>query len=179
MGTIAFQITSFTIVYSTVYSDADQRKYQSSASLAFVHVVWGIHRRPVNSPHKWPVTRKIFPFDDVIMISGLICPTSRVYIIISIYFHGWRKEREVNTESGDGLVTPSNKLAPIPMLTTICHAVRRYKDTMKWGFMKIGMNMMKCVFTRRLRTYLLSMYMITPTIQYSNTGLFSTALATT
>ena len=36
MGTIASKITSFTIVYSTVYSDADQRKYQSSASLAFV-----------------------------------------------------------------------------------------------------------------------------------------------
>ena len=64
MGTIASQITSLTVVYSTVYSDADQRKYQSSASLAFV---WGIHRRPVNSPHKWPVTRKMFPFDDVIM----------------------------------------------------------------------------------------------------------------
>ena len=56
MGTIASQITSFTIVYSTVYSDADQRKHQSSASLAFVR---GIHRGPVNSPHKWPVTRKM------------------------------------------------------------------------------------------------------------------------
>ena len=55
MGTIASQITSLTNVYSTVYSDADQRKHQSSASLAFVR---GIHRRPVNSPHKWPVTRK-------------------------------------------------------------------------------------------------------------------------
>ena len=48
-----------------VYSDADQRKHQSSASLAFV---LGIHRGPMNSPHKWPVARKIFPFDDVIMI---------------------------------------------------------------------------------------------------------------
>ena len=36
MGTIASQITSLTIVYSTVYSDADQGKHQSSASLAFV-----------------------------------------------------------------------------------------------------------------------------------------------
>ena len=62
MGTIASQITT---VYSTVYLDADQRKYQSSASLAFVR---GIHRRPVNSPHKWPLTRKMFPFDDVIMV---------------------------------------------------------------------------------------------------------------
>ena len=64
MGSIASQITSLTIVYSTVYSGADQRKHQSSVSLAFVR---GIHRGPVNSPHKWPVTRKMFPFDDVIM----------------------------------------------------------------------------------------------------------------
>ena len=64
MVAIASQITSLTIVYSTVYSDADQIKHQSSAWLAFV---WGIHRGPVNSPHKWPVMRKIFPFDDVIM----------------------------------------------------------------------------------------------------------------
>ena len=64
MDAIAPQITSLTIVYSIVYSDADQRKYQNAASLAFVR---GIHRWPVNSPHKWPVTRKMFPFDDVIM----------------------------------------------------------------------------------------------------------------
>ena len=64
MGAIASQITSLRIVCSTVYSDVDQRKHQSSATLAFVR--W-IHRGPVNSPHKWPVTRKMFPFDDVIM----------------------------------------------------------------------------------------------------------------
>ena len=67
MGAIASQITSLAIVYSAVYSDADQRKQQSSASLAFV---WGIHREPVNSPHKWPVARKMFPFDHVIMWSS-------------------------------------------------------------------------------------------------------------
>ena len=65
IGAIASQITSLAIVNSTVYSGADQRSHQSSASLAFV---WGNHRGPVNSPHKWPVTRKMFPFDDVIMI---------------------------------------------------------------------------------------------------------------
>ena len=64
MGAMASQITSLTIVYSAVYSGADQRKYQSSASLAFVR---GIHRWPVNSPHKRPATRKMFPFDDVII----------------------------------------------------------------------------------------------------------------
>ena len=58
MGEMTSQITSLTIVYSTVYSGADQRNHQSSTSLVFV---WGIHRGPVNSPHKWPVTRKMFP----------------------------------------------------------------------------------------------------------------------
>ena len=68
--TMESQITSLTVVYSIVSSGANQRKHQSSASLAFVR---GIHRWPVNSPHKGPVTRKMFPFDDVIM--GLvICP---------------------------------------------------------------------------------------------------------
>ena len=64
MSAIVSQITSLTIVYSAIYVGADQSKHQSSVSLAFV---WGIHRGPVNSPHKWPVTRKMFPFDDVIM----------------------------------------------------------------------------------------------------------------
>ena len=64
MNLMASQITSLTIVYSTVYSGGDQRKHQSSASLAFVR---GFHRRPVKSPRKGPVTRKMFPFDDVIM----------------------------------------------------------------------------------------------------------------
>ena len=54
MGALASQITSLAIVYSTVYSAADQSKHQSSVSLAFVG----------NSPG---VTRKMFPIDDVIM----------------------------------------------------------------------------------------------------------------
>ena len=58
MGSIASQITGLKFVYSGVYSDADQRKHQSTASLAFVR---GIHRRPVNSPLKGPVTRKVSP----------------------------------------------------------------------------------------------------------------------
>ena len=64
MGAMASQITSLMIVYSTVYSGADQRKHQSSTSLAFVQ---GIHQWPVNSSHKGPVRRKMFPFDDIIM----------------------------------------------------------------------------------------------------------------
>ena len=67
MSVMASQITSLTIAYSTVCSGADHRKHQRSSLLAFVR---GIHRWPVNSPHKGPVTRKLFPFDDVIMSSG-------------------------------------------------------------------------------------------------------------
>ena len=65
MTTIASQITRLTIVYSTLYICAGERKHESSAPLAFVR---GIHRWPVNSPHKGPVTQKMFTFDDVIMV---------------------------------------------------------------------------------------------------------------
>ena len=64
MGAMPSQITNLTIVYSTVYSGTDQRKHQSSASLA---LVWGIIRWPVNSWNKRPVLRKMFPYDDVII----------------------------------------------------------------------------------------------------------------
>ena len=58
-------------VYSTLCSGADQRKHQCSASLSFVR---GIHRLSVNFPHKGPVTRKMFPFDDAIMLIWLKLP---------------------------------------------------------------------------------------------------------
>ena len=128
MSTIASQITSLTIVYSTVYSDADQRRHQSSASLAFV---WGNNRWPVKSrtkgqlrgkcfhlmtsswkilqiqcngtnysttikqrstitilfSHKGPVTRKMFPFDNVIMqyFSQVMAPDTH-YVSYIIHF---------------------------------------------------------------------------------------------
>ena len=77
MSTRASQITSISIVYSTICSGADQREHQSSASLAFER---GIHRWPVNSPHKGPVMWILFPFDDVIMIKLYIFLTSEWYI---------------------------------------------------------------------------------------------------
>ena len=72
MGEMASQTTSLTTVYSTVHSGPDQRKHQSSASLAFVR---GIQRWPLNSPHKWSVTRKMFPYDDVTKIDteDMVC----------------------------------------------------------------------------------------------------------
>ena len=59
MSTIESQITGLMIVYSTVYSGTNQTKHQRSTSLAFMR---GIHR--------W--TRKMFPFDDVIMPRNLM-----------------------------------------------------------------------------------------------------------
>ena len=69
MGAMTSQITSLTIVYSTVYSGPDQRKHQSSASLAFAR---GIRRWPVNSPHKWPVTQKMFHHESIMIFNKLI-----------------------------------------------------------------------------------------------------------
>ena len=67
MSAMVSQIAGVSMVCWTVCSGADQRELQSSASLAFVR---GIHCWPVNSPHKGPVTRKMFPFDDVINKHG-------------------------------------------------------------------------------------------------------------
>ena len=64
MSAMASQITGVSIVYSTVCSGADQRKHQSSASLAFVE---GIPRWSMDSQHNGPVTRKMFSFNDIIM----------------------------------------------------------------------------------------------------------------
>ena len=64
MSAVASRITGLMIVYSSLFSDADQRKHRIFASLAFVS---GIPRWQVNSPHKGPVTLKMSPFNDVIM----------------------------------------------------------------------------------------------------------------
>ena len=64
MITMVYQITDATIVYSTVYSGTDQRKHQRFASQVFVR---GVHQWRLNSPQKGSVTRKMFPFYDVIM----------------------------------------------------------------------------------------------------------------
>ena len=86
MGAVGSQITSLTIVYSTVYSGIDERKHLNFASLAFVR---GIYRRPVNSPHKWPVTRKMFPFDDVIvqMLLLLLLSLQLLFLINSWFLY--------------------------------------------------------------------------------------------
>ena len=91
MITMESQITSITIVYSTVYSGADQRKHQSSAPLAFVR---GIHRLPVNSSLKGSVTRKMFPFDDVIVLTSNFSPnadfTMTSCVLYSLFVFGYQ-----------------------------------------------------------------------------------------
>ena len=95
MSVIPFQITSLTIDYSTAYSGADQREHQSPASLAFLP---GIHRWPVNSPHKGRVTRKMFPLDDVTMHVGrgtksLWAPSAAAHVcpmrVLRLAFKTW------------------------------------------------------------------------------------------
>ena len=80
MSAMASQITSVSIVYSTICSGAEQGKHQSSESLAFVR---GIHRA-FPAQHKGPVTRKIFPFDDVIM---------KLHIIVALFSDQWISEQ--------------------------------------------------------------------------------------
>ena len=63
MNSMASHITGVSIICSTVCSAA-QRIHRSIGSLAFVR---GIHRWPVDSSRKGPVTQKIFPIDDVTM----------------------------------------------------------------------------------------------------------------
>ena len=80
---MASQNTSLTIVYSTVYSGADQRKNQSSASLAFVR---GIHRRPVNTPEVgWK--------DNVGVDANQLCDVCiRINCdILNLYHFDWRR----------------------------------------------------------------------------------------
>ena len=62
MGAMASQISSLPIVHSTIYSDA-----KKTSKLCVTGLCAGNSPGTVNSPHKWPVTRKISPFDDVIM----------------------------------------------------------------------------------------------------------------
>ena len=84
---MASQITSPTFVHSNVYSGTDQIKHQRSALLTLMR---GIHRWPVNSPHKGPVTRKVFPFDDVIMVwtafKPPLCPNPSIWYV-DLWYH--------------------------------------------------------------------------------------------
>ena len=95
------QITSLTIVYSTVhcFTGADQRKHQSSSSLAFVRE---IHRWPVNCTHKWPITQKMSQFDDAIMyviVSAMAPQIASISIVCSTVCSGAPQRKHQSSES--------------------------------------------------------------------------------
>ena len=88
---------------------ADQRKHQSSALLAFE---WGIHRSPVNSLHKGPVMRKMFPFEDVISKSKLLVTFGKQHlreadtklVMLIIATHGQSYRLRISTKTHFGYV---------------------------------------------------------------------------
>ena len=125
MTMLASQITSLTVVYSIVYSGVNQRKHQSSASLAFVRE---IHRGPVNFPHKWPVTRKMFPFDDVTQGHKTICDAvvtgNECNVTVKIYLHKtyWSQVTHIVYASVNWLMSGlRNVLLCAPMKLKCCH----------------------------------------------------------
>ena len=110
------------LFYSTVYSGADQRKHQSSPSLAFV---WGIHRWSVNSPHKWPVKRKMFPFDDIIMITyacTMVKPRWSVHTLIPVIGPRVRAQR-LSVHSVPGV--RSTPITGAPHITPDCAKIHK------------------------------------------------------
>ena len=144
MGSMASQITSLTIVYSSVYSGADKRKHQSSASLAFVR---GIHRRPLNSTHKRPVTRKMFPFDDVIMYCTEPASTAGLCTICQ---DSWATEPGCYGQTrfeflkGFGLISYIAQTDPLVMGDVTTHTVGPLRDSR----MGTGIRMKNTVFSK-------------------------------
>ena len=132
MSAIASQITGVSIACSTIYSSATQRKHQSSASLAFVG---GIHRRPEDSPHKGPVTRKLFPFDEVIMVTvDISCvPEDFIALRFTILLHSTpyhlHSQRDISSSQNWSLVLwckwQSSGGPSTGVLQTTCHPCTR------------------------------------------------------
>ena len=143
---MASQITSLTIVYPTFYSGADQRKQQSSASLAFVR---GIHQSLVNSPHKRPVTRKMLPFDDVIMLQAICTPrassllTSCYGNAFNIADNPWFPSQRASIV-GDFFGVSLNKLLNKQRVTVIW-------DTIWHSYVVIMKNIWQSFYKKRLR----------------------------
>ena len=165
---MASQITSLAIVYSNVYSGTDERKHQSSASLFFVQ---GIHRWPINSPHKGPVTRKMFPFDDVIMskmipkscvdVLGQLCsdyligPILIYIVIFSGIFHDWYQmhiHRNVCVPQ-DHIVVKSTSRSGYDSTCSINDEILPQDFTVQ-----LVLNINKCILTNIFQGILISIY---------------------
>ena len=114
MGEMASQITSLTIVYSTVYPGADQRKHQSSASLAFVR---GIHRWP----HKWPMTRKTV---SILWRHHISCTTQQYWIADKDQTSSTKNRPRGWAKHG----VHENRISTVPILGVFC---RKLLNTLK------------------------------------------------
>ena len=129
MSPMASQITSLGIVYSTVYPGADQTKHQSSASLAFVR---RIHRGPVNSPHKRPVTRKYFH----LMASS--CVRCQAWIIFKLLDDNFQSDTNMPIEVFHRCfqwIQSHYVLLPVAQNREICQISR--KHSVMWGLYNI------------------------------------------
>ena len=104
MSAIVYQITGVSIVYSTVCSSADERKHQSSASLSFVT---GNHQLPVDSLHKGPVTRQMFPLDDVIYV-----------VVVRMQIYGLVKDCSISSALATKILQPCTKASKGGLLTS-------------------------------------------------------------
>ena len=93
MGAMTSQITSVSVVCSTVCWGADHRKHQSSASLAFTRE----YRWPIDSPHKGPSDAENIPFDDVIIFFDI--SQKRFIQIVCVYAVCGKKLPEMHVVS--------------------------------------------------------------------------------
>ena len=101
------------IVCSTVCSGVDQREYQSSASLTFVR---GIHLWPMDSPHKGPVTRKMFPFDDVIILRKTNCISGADAIVKSWLYPLFDPKRKSCHDANNVVTGSDDKVGTMTIL---------------------------------------------------------------
>ena len=69
-----------------------RRRSKRTPKLRVIGLCGGIHRGPVYSPHKWPVTRKMSPFDDVIM-KYIVSPILFLCMKDSMRHTTWRTNR--------------------------------------------------------------------------------------
>ena len=131
MTTIAPQITSLAFVYSTVYSDADHRKHQSSALLAFV---WGIHRDRWIPRTKGQLRGKCFH----LMASSCFQPVRlehketmdvAVFIIITASLHTVESEVVVNLIMKQLFEFPDNITPSVERLHMGSHFIERISAT--------------------------------------------------
>ena len=101
------------------------KRHQFSASLAFLN---GIHRWPVNSPHKGPVKRKVFSFDDVIIHKGRANQTIDYYLAVSLYevFNTWPSDRWYETNEA------SNNISLMSLRHILNNKMILYIEESKW-----------------------------------------------